>query len=275
MKFSTYQTCAEIAPYIESIFHYRDFVPDHSIERVVPTGHVFLIFELDGYVRHTYDNDSLQENASYTRAWISGMHRNHISISAHENSAMLVVQFKPFGSLPFLHAATDLFNELVIPAHEVVGESVYSLREQMANTAETGSAFDLIENWLLERFDKSLVPPKPLLDIVTSLQDEPAHGLTALMDSYPGSQKKLIDEFKKYVGLTPKYYQRIQRFNNLLQKLQHKDSLTWSEIAQDCGFFDQSHFIKEFRHFSGMNPEQFIGNDFHKTEPNFFPLDKH
>ncbi len=95
------------------------------------------------------------------------------------------------------------------------------------------------------------------------------------MEAYPGSQKKLIDEFKKFVGLTPKYYQRILRFNDLLQKIQHKDSVTWRDIAQDCGFFDQSHFIKEFRHFSGMNPEQFIGNEFHKTEPNFFPLDKH
>ena len=43
-------------------------MPDHSIEKVVPTGHVFLIFELDGYTRHTYDNDSLKENASYTKA---------------------------------------------------------------------------------------------------------------------------------------------------------------------------------------------------------------
>ena len=250
-------------------------MPDHSIEKVVPTGHVFLIFELDGYTRHTYDNDSLKENASYTRAWVSGMRRNYISISAHDNSEMLVVQFKPFGSFPFLHAATDLFNELVIPAHEVVGDSVYDLREQMANATDTEVVFALVEAWLLNRFEVSMAPTKPLLEIVTNLQDEPAHGLNALMEAYPGSQKKLIDEFKKFVGLTPKYYQRILRFNDLLQKIQHKDSVTWRDIAQDCGFFDQSHFIKEFRHFSGMNPEQFIGNEFHKTEPNFFPLDKH
>lgn len=68
MNFTTHQVYSEITPYIESIFHYRDFMPDHSIEKVVPTGHVFLIFELDGYTRHTYDNDSLKENASYTKA---------------------------------------------------------------------------------------------------------------------------------------------------------------------------------------------------------------
>jgi hypothetical protein len=247
-------------------------VPAQSKERVVPTSHVFLIFELDGYTRHTYDNDSLKENASYSKAWISGVHRNFISISAHENSEMLVVQFKPFGSFPFLHAATDLFNELVIPAHEVLSDSIYELREQMTSAADTEVVFELVEAWPLNRFDESMAHGKPLLETVTSLQDKPVHGLNALMEAYTGCQKKLIDEFKKFIGLTPKYYQRILRFNDLMQKIQHKDSVTWRDIAQDCGFSDKSHLIKEFRHFSGINPEQFISNEFHKTEPNFFPL---
>ena len=274
MNFTPYQPSPEIAPYIESIFHYSGLMPDHSIERVVPTGHLFILFELDDHIRHTYDNDSLEPNADFSKAWISGMHRNYISISAHENSEMLVIQFKAFGSYPFLHEATDMFNELVIPAHEVVGDSLYALRDAMKTANGVDAKFSLAENWLLDRLDIARAPPRPLLEFITQLQAEPAAGLNALIDAYPGSQKKLIDEFKKYVGLTPKYYQRILRFNDLLQKIRDKDVVTWTEVAQDCGFFDQSHFIKEFRHFSGMNPEEFIRNDLNQDEPNFFPLDR-
>lgn len=118
------------------------------------------------------------------------MHRNYISISAHDNSEMLVVQFKPFGSFPFLHAATDLFNELIIPAHEVVGDSVYDLREQMANATDTEVVFALVEAWLLNRFEVSMAPTKPLLEIVTNLQDEPVNGLNA----FDGSLSRQSEE---------------------------------------------------------------------------------
>ncbi|EPR68538.1 hypothetical protein [Cyclobacterium qasimii] len=46
--------------YIEAIFHFKDFMTKHSIERVVPTGNVFIIFELDGFLRNTYDNEILK-----------------------------------------------------------------------------------------------------------------------------------------------------------------------------------------------------------------------
>jgi AraC-like DNA-binding protein len=274
MIYTPYSPQASIAPYIEAIFHYEQFVPDHTIERLVPTGHVFILFELDDIERHTFNNATLKPNASYTKAFISGMHRNYISISAHENSEMLAIQFKPFGSYPFLHEKTDLINELVVPAHEIVGDELYQLRQQMIDSASTDEKFQLVDNWLQERFDEQMTPPEDIVQFVSQLQAEPVEGLNELIEAYPASQKKLIEEFKKYVGLTPKYYQRILRFNDLLKRLQNKYEVSWTEIAHDCGYFDQSHFIKEFKHFSGFNPREYIRNDYNKDDTNFFPLDR-
>lgn len=274
MIYTPYSPQASIAPFIEAIFHYEQFVPDHSIERLVPTGHVFILFELDDIERHTFDNDTLLPNASYSKAFVSGMHRNYISISAHENSEMLAVQFKPYGSYPFLHEKTDLINELVVPAHEIVGDELYQLRQEMINSASTDEKFQLVDNWLQKRFDEQMTPPEDIVQFVSQLQAEPVEGLNELIEAYPASQKKLIEEFKKYVGLTPKYYQRILRFNDLLKRLQNKDEVSWTEIAHDCGYFDQSHFIKEFKHFSGFNPREYIRNDYNKDDTNFFPLDR-
>jgi len=106
-------------------------MPDHSIERVVPTGHTFIITELDGIERHTYDNQTLKITGSHREVWIVGAHRNHISISAHEKSEMFVIQFKPYGAYPFFHFPIAELNEQILPAQEVFDKSLIEFRRQL------------------------------------------------------------------------------------------------------------------------------------------------
>jgi len=273
MKFETHQLTPPLDRYLESIFHLKGFMPDHSIERVVPTGHIFIIFELDGFERSTFDNDTLKPNAHFTKVWISGMHKNYLSISAHQNSEMLVIQFKPFGAFPFFHFPIEKLNEKVLPVQEVFDGSLLQLRDQILAKATSEEKFQVAEAWLRDRFDEEKQPPNEVFEVVEAMQKAPAENGT-LLDKYPFTQKHLIDQFKKYIGLTPKYFQRILRFNEILQRLHKQEKISWTEIAYQCGFSDQSHFIKEFKHFSGFNPEEFILQSFNDEEPNFFPLDR-
>lgn len=274
MIFETHNLKTPYAKYIESIFHFKGLVPDHSIERVIPTGHLFLIFELDGFERNTFDNESLKPNASYTKAWVSGSHKNYISISVHKNSEMLVAQFKPFGAFPFIHQPINELNDRVIPAEELFGKGVLDLRNDLLKAPTSNDKFEKMEQWLSERFDQEKTPPKDLVVLFEKLQSESGSTYEELIADYSNTQKHLIDQFKKYVGLTPKYSQRIIRFTEILQKIQQKEKISWAQIAYQCGFSDQSYFIKEFNHFSGFNPQEFIKQEFDKDEPNFFPLDR-
>lgn len=274
MQFKTYQPSEPIINYIETVFHFRDFNPDHSIERVVPTGHIFIIFELDGYERHTYDNETLKPNANFTKVWISGMHRNYISISAHENSEMFVIQFKAQGAYPFLHFPIEELNEQIVEGEAILNGELLKLRDELLKPETSEGKFKIAEDWLNSRFDQTKTPPADFLNALEQLQAEAAANYDEIIEKYPNTQKHLIDQFKKYVGLTPKYYQRILRFNDLLQKLHEQEKIAWADIAYQSGYSDQSHFIKEFKHFSGFNPQEFIKQEFNKDDPNFFPLDR-
>ena len=244
------------------------------IERVVPTGHVFLIFELDDMQRHTFDNETLQPNADYEKAWVSGVHQNYISISAHPDSEMFVIQFKAFGALPFLHRPLHEIVERVVPAEEFPDGEIVALRDALKAAPETADKFAVADAWLERQYDDSLRPPDSIVATIGRLQEQPASKLNEVIAEYDGSQKHLISQFRKYVGLTPKQYQRVLRFNDVFRQMQADQFLSWSDIAHLCGYSDQSHFIREFKHFSGFNPEAFLKNEFEEDATNFFPLDR-
>lgn len=274
MIFNTHELNSTLAQHIESIFHFKGFMPDHAIERVVPTGHVFVLFELDDIPRHTFDNETLEPNAKFQQVWLSGMHKSYISISAHENSEMLVIQFKPDGAYPFIHQPIEQYNGLVVDAQQVFGDEVLQLRKLILNAEETAQKFAAVDKWLLNRCDESKLPPNEISSLVANLRTESMAKHQEIIACYPNTQKHLIDQFKKYVGLTPKYYQRILRFNDVLQQIHLQQQIDWPDVALLCGYSDQSHFIKEFRHFSGFNPSEYLSNEYQKDETNFFALDR-
>ncbi|MBK7223493.1 MAG: AraC family transcriptional regulator [Saprospiraceae bacterium] len=274
MVFERYPIPETLEKHIESILYFKGLIPDHSIERIVPTGHVFIVFELDNIPRNTFDNKTLEPLHTFSKAWVSGTHKNYLSISAHQNSEMLVIQFKPAGSYPFLHCSVQELNDKVVSADELFGKEIIELRDKILLAENPQAKFNLASRWLENRFDKKKEAPEYLRAFMERLQKEPVSNLKKVINSYPATQKQLIEHFKKYVGLTPKYYNRILRFNEILKKIHEKEKVSWTDVAYNCDYSDQSHFIKEFFLFSGFNPQEFIKMEFNKDQTNFFPIDR-
>lgn len=274
MIFETYAPGAPFEQFITSIFHLKGFAPDHSIERVIPTGHIFMIFELDGIERNTFDNDTLVPIAQFNKVWVSGMHKNYISISAHQDSELFVIQFSPFGCFPFLGIPASELNDNVFPGEELLDGELLLLRNRLLQAEGSQAKFQIAGDWLEKRFDESRIPPKEMIQLVENMQQQPTLNFQRATSEYPHTGKHMIAQFKRFVGLNPKGFHRILRFNEILKQIQNKEMIQWSQVAYSCGYSDQSHFIKEFKLFSGFNPQEFIQLEFNKEPPNFFPLDR-
>ena len=67
------------------------------------------------------------------------------------------------------------------------------------------------------------------------------------------SERRFSQVFREAVGLSPKTWCRVQRFQRAVQQLHAGGDVRWAELALDCGFYDQSHFANEFRAFSGID----------------------
>ena len=86
------------------------------------------------------------------------------------------------------------------------------------------------------------------------------------------SHRRFIEVFSAEVGLTPKLYGRIQRFQRASASTQGQPLPDWSKIAAECGYFDQSHLIRDFMAFSGLSPAEFLRHSRPLTKENRLPL---
>lgn len=259
-------------PYVQSFIYYKGFQPEHHIERVVPDGSIYLIFELDGFTRQVFDNDSLEAKAEYTECWLSGAQTEYLSISAHKNSEMFVIQFKPGGASRLLGADVSAHTNQVIAAQEILGEELGVLREALLGANSPSDTFTLAETYLEEHCREADGIDGIVAKLVVAIQDNSMGKLKDLIADAGYSQKQLIHHMKQRVGLTPKAFQRIVRFNEILPKIMAKQSVTWNTISVECDYFDQSHFIKEFKRFCGYSPKQFLKEQKDHEAANFFPL---
>ena len=273
MIFEVHQLNPILTKYLESIFYYKDLVTDHSMERVVPTGNVFILIELDGFQRNTFDNE-LKPNGIFKEAWVSGMHQKPLNISVHQHSEMMVVQFKPEGAFPFFKIPVNELNDKVQQADNYFGNQISDVRSEIISKERSADKFAVVEKWLLEVFDHKKTPPQEIMDVVEQLKNNPFSRHQELISNYPKTNKNLIAQFKKYCGLTPKVFHRIFRFNKLLEIINQKNEIIWTDIVYETGYADQSHFIKEFQEFCGFNPTKYIKNGYNESVTNFFPLDK-
>lgn len=124
---------------------------------------------------------------------------------------------------------------------------------------------------MLDNYFVSLVPTatanpiKQQLDLIFS-----TNGMltVAEMATAAGiSERQLERLFKKYIGLSPKYYARIIRFNYIFELIKSKQH-TWAEVVYQSGYYDQSHFIRNFKAFTGEDPSSYYFEE--KNMANFF-----
>lgn len=172
-------------------------------------------------------------------------------------NTMLGIRFYPHAAACFVNDDLDQFNNQVFSFEDVAGKAVKEMHAQMLETNNWDSRIELIENFLLERLSicqKKMGRIGVVNDIMNEIVKEDFYeNINGVASRYGITSRYLQKLFLQYTGLTPKLYSKINRFQNSLKLVSKKDrSLT--AIAYDCGYFDQSHFIREFKYFTGSTP---------------------
>jgi AraC-like DNA-binding protein len=232
-----------LAPFVSSI-GYLEGRFAHARERALPTGGAQLLINLDADVFHSYRLDG---SAQVTHgAAVQTASSLPTVIDPAEQRSVLWVAFHPGGGYPFFRAPSD---ELVA-LDEFWGRDGAVLRERLLAEPTPLARIRLLERVLVERAARPLEPDPAVRFAAAALRR--GDPVAQVSDALGWTPRRLLRSFADQVGLAPKRYARVGRFQRLLASL--KGDVDWARSAVEHGFHDQAHLIHEFRAFSGLSP---------------------
>jgi AraC-like DNA-binding protein len=174
-------------------------------------------------------------------------------------NTMFGIRFYTHTASLFLEDSIALFNNKVSDFVSIAGIAAHVLHQQLIETTSPQSRISLIEAFLLKRLsrrEKRIHNFRLVDSVIAELKsDDFFDNIQNVANHYGISSRYLQKLFLQYTGLTPKLYHKINRFQKGLVLMGKHESLT--SVAYDCGYFDQSHFIRDFRFFTDLTPSIF------------------
>lgn len=225
-------------------------------EKIFPDGCTELIFHY-GDLFKKHHNDRLFEYQP--RSFLHGQLKQFAEIEASGKIGIFAVRFHPHGLHHFLNM--DL--------HEITGQNVAPgdfwkkegevLEDKILHAAGARQRIEIIENFLLARLSKT----KSRSDFTDYcvrqiLQSNAAISIDKLAKDSGVSRRHLERKFITKVGLTPKLFSRIVRFQNAITRIEQGDFSNLTYLSLENGFYDQSHFIHDFKAFTGISPKLYF-----------------
>ena len=243
-----------LSKFVDSFWLYEGQATQHKTERILPTGTLELVINLRQNELRFYDGD---EWTSFSGAIVSGAHGR--GLKPAEETSIIGVHFKPGGAFPFLGLPAGELADTHVDLETLWGSSAGRLRERLCEARTSAERFQLLEEALLSCLCRDVEKHYAVSAGLEMFGTNQARPTVREAAKYLGlSQRRFIQVFKAEVGLTPKLFSRIQRFQQTRTFIQQNSAPNWAALAVDLGYFDQSHLIREFLEFSGQSPTDYL-----------------
>jgi AraC-like DNA-binding protein len=183
-------------------------------------------------------------------------------------AAVIGVLFRPGGVFRLLSAPTEEFRDAQVPLELVIGDD--DVREQLIAAATPAARFLRLEKFLLRQLQRSLSLHRAVRYAVSAFEYDSFLSVAAVLEKIGLSERRFSRVFSEQVGLTPKLFQRVRRFQRTMVSLPSHGEVDWAETATANGFYDQAHLINDFRSFSSVTPSDFFASRI--VQRNHLPL---
>jgi AraC-like DNA-binding protein len=250
---------APLSSFVSCLWYWAGAPTTHSKERILPTGDASIIFNLRDEPIRVYEGQAAARFESYGQAVVSGARSTCFGIDAAQQECVVGVQFRAGGAFPFFRFPMSELEERSVNLADVWGASAAEIRERLLAARDPQKALLALEECLY----RQLVAPLQMHPAVQfALKRFQKSGqdarIAALADEIGLSSRRFSDVFRREVGLPPKAFLRVSRFQQAIQTAHGKRELDWAQLALACGYYDQAHFIHDFREFSGLTPSAYL-----------------
>lgn len=243
MMHRRYRPRAPLSDHIELLWLFERSGAAHASERALPTGTVELVIDLGG-------------GAGFD-AIVCGPHSRYFVIDTSRPTTVMGVHFKPGGMAALLGLPVDELHNLQVPLDVLWGARAGELRERLMATRGAAAKFHLLEHLLSAWLDRRR-RRHAAVDHALAAFGHGTRRIGDVVDETGLNSRRFIRLFSDEVGLTPKAFSRVRRFQRTVAVLHGRAEVDWADTAVACGYYDQAHMIHDFREFAGLAPGAYL-----------------
>src|SRR5262245_31936076 len=224
--------------FVESIWVCESSPRPHALERILPTGRAQLIVNLNENETRLYDPEHPSRCVINAGTVLSGVWSRYQVIDTSEQEYVAGVAFKPGGTVPFMRLPAHETSEADVSLEALWGvRSADRLRTRLLEADDAEAQLDVLEHALKEQCSWRDIHPAVSYALTAFERIPQVQNVTAVTDAIGMSAKRFIERFKIEVGVTPKLYCRMRRFQRAVARAHRGRRVDWAMVALDCGYF--------------------------------------
>jgi AraC-like DNA-binding protein len=192
-------------------------------------------------------------------SFVAGMVDAHVIVESTGLNHGMQVNFTPIGARLFLGMPVDEITNRTVRLDDMFGAMDRRIVARLEDTPDWEARFDILDAFIADRIGRA---QPPCVEVAWAwrrlVETDGKHGIGALAGEIGWSRKHLIARFRDQIGVPPKTAARILRFSRAVRQLERAETARWAAVAYDAGYYDQAHFNRDFREFTGGTPTEFL-----------------
>lgn len=218
-------------------------------ERVIPAGYLQMFFH--------YRTPFVIDNNEVPESYFCGQLTKYKDVVLRKNTGMIAVVFHPNSAKAFIHLNINELTNKSVDLKDVYAKGeIINLNYEIKKTNDLESKVRVVESFLLSKFFVANKYQYALIQQSVNLINQ-KHGtcsIKQIAEKIHVGHRHFERLFKSYVGITPKLYSNIIRFSKAHNDIEQGKKIL--DVLYECGYFDQAHFIKDYKRFTGITPKQ-------------------
>ncbi|HEY6504180.1 MAG TPA: helix-turn-helix domain-containing protein [Chitinophagaceae bacterium] len=260
MDYQVFTPPPELQPFVKCFWTLEDEATGAaSRQRVLPDGCMEMIFHYGDLYRQYFEDGS---SVIQPRSFVFGQITKFIEIEPTGVSGIVSARFLPDGLSQFLEIPIAELEDKAVSIIDLFGEKGKLLEEKVLAATGNQERIKLIEEFLLSFLaDPGMVDTvtKACIDVI--IQSQGQMGVVELADKMNINRRNIERRFTSAVGMSPKQLSKVVRLQATLKMLEQKKFTSLTSLAYENGYYDQAHFIKDFKEFTGMSPKSFFAEN--------------